>query len=97
MPEILCSTYGIRMEYLWNTYGLPMEQHRHNTVATPEQCRANSLYPGHSKARGDCWVSEEASSLDPQAGAGPPSRAGQPIQSAERVQMGGQALKHALG
>jgi hypothetical protein len=25
------------MEYLWSTYGIPMEQHRSNTVA----------YPGH--------------------------------------------------
>ena len=85
------------MEYLWSTYGIPMEQHRRNTGAAPGQLRANSLCPGHSKARGDCGVSEEASSLDAQAGAGPPSNAGQPIQSAERVQMVGQALKHALG
>ena len=38
------------MEILWNSYGLPMEQHRSNAGATPEQHRASSLCPGHLAA-----------------------------------------------
>jgi hypothetical protein len=33
------------MEYLWNTYGIPMEQHRANTGAAPELHRSSSGLP----------------------------------------------------
>src|ERR1035441_3186837 len=36
------NTYGLRMEYLWSTYGIPMEQHHHNTVATPRPHRSKA-------------------------------------------------------
>ena len=32
--EATGDSYGVPMEYLWNCYGIPMEQHASNTPAT---------------------------------------------------------------
>ena len=39
------------MEYLWSTYGVPMEQHARNTLATRSQHATNTLAAGGRYAR----------------------------------------------
>jgi hypothetical protein len=46
-PEKTSKSYGIRMEFVWNPYGIPMEHHAGNAPSTPEQKAINTLATGH--------------------------------------------------
>ena len=58
------------MEYLWNSYGMPMEQHRRNTGLSPWQLRARPPCPRHSNAGGNYGASGAALWNDVEAALG---------------------------
>ena len=58
------------MEYVWSTYGIPMEYVWNNTVATPGYHRARPPCPRYSNAGGNYGVSGAALWNDVEAALG---------------------------
>ena len=59
--------YGTCMEYVWNSYGIPMEQHARNTRATPKQ-QANYALGAGCGGRGGTEGTRRVGGIDSKAG-----------------------------